>query len=253
MQLTFLGTGTSQGIPVIGCRCEVCRSADPRDKRTRTSALVKVGGTTLLIDAGPDMRQQMLREGIEHLDAVLLTHEHMDHISGMDDLRAFSFAYEPPRDMPIYADVRTLDAVRRVYAYAFGGHKYPGVPQYELHTIGEAPFQVGDALVRPVTVMHHLLPVLAYRIGGLAYITDGKSIAPEEKEKLKGAEVLVVNALRKKPHISHFNLDEALALVDELAPKRAFFTHISHLMGLHAGVELPPHVQLAYDGLHVEI
>lgn len=253
MQLTFLGTGTSQGVPVIGCHCAVCTSTDPRDKRTRTSVLVRTGGTTLLIDAGPDLRQQMLREEVEDLDAVLLTHEHMDHISGMDDLRAFSFAHEPPRDIPIYGDVRTLEAVRRVYAYAFSAKQYPGVPRYELHAVGEEPFTVGEAHIRPVTVMHLALPVLAYRIGDLAYITDGKTIAPEEKEKLKGARVLVVNALRVKPHISHFNLEEALALVDELAPERAYFIHISHLMGLHASVVLPDRVQLAYDGLSVDI
>lgn len=253
MQLTFLGTGTSQGVPVIGCHCEVCRSPDPRDKRTRASVLVRTGDATLLIDAGPDLRQQMLREGVEDLDAVLLTHEHMDHISGMDDLRAFSFAHQPPRDMPVYGDPRTLEAVRRVYAYAFSAVKYPGVPQYELHTVGTAPFVVAGTRIQPVTVMHHKLPVLAYRIGGLAYITDGKTIEPGEKEKLRGADVLVVNALRRQVHASHFNLEEALALIDELAPGRAFLTHISHLMGPHASVELPARVQLAHDGLSVDI
>lgn len=253
VQLTFLGTGTSQGIPVIGCHCDVCRSSDPRDRRTRTSALVRTGGTTLLIDAGPDLRQQMLREGVEHLDAVLLTHEHMDHIAGMDDLRAFSFAYEPPRDMPVYGNARTLEAVRRVYAYAFSTPRYPGVPQFELHDMGEEPFTVGGAQVLPVRVMHHAMPVTAYRIGGLGYITDAKTIDEREKQKLEGVEVLVVNALRKTPHISHFNLEEALALITELAPARAFLTHISHLMGRHADVRLPPHVALAHDGLVVDL
>ncbi|HMN06977.1 MAG TPA: MBL fold metallo-hydrolase [Flavobacteriales bacterium] len=253
MKLTFLGTGTSQGVPVIGCHCEVCRGSDPRDRRTRTSALVSVAGANILIDAGPDLRQQMLREGVEDLEAVLLTHEHMDHIAGMDDLRAFSFLHEPPRDMPVYGDARTLEAVKRVYAYAFSGSKYPGIPQYELHTIADDPFKVGDVLVHPVIVMHHELPVTAYRIGGLGYITDGKEIPMEEKLKLQGLDVLVVNALRKKEHPSHFNLDEALALIRELAPQRAYLTHISHLMGPHGRLELPPGVELAFDGLQVEL
>lgn len=253
MQLTFLGTGTSQGIPVIGCRCEVCRSNDPRDRRTRSSVLVRSGGTNLLIDAGPDLRQQMLREDVRELAAVLLTHEHMDHIAGMDDLRAFSFAHEPPRPVEIYADARTLAAVRRVYAYAFAASGYPGLPQFNLHAVAEQPFSAGGFSVLPFEVMHHNLPVRGFRIGKLAYITDAKTIAQEEKEKLRGLDVLVVNALRRTPHISHFNVEEALELIGELAPGRAFLTHISHYMGLHASVELPPHVHLAYDGLKVDL
>lgn len=236
---------------MIGCACEVCRSSDPRDRRTRTSALLRAGDANILIDAGPDLRQQMLREKVKDLEAVLLTHEHMDHIAGMDDLRAFSFAYEPPRDIPVYGNARTLEAVRRVYAYAFAASRYPGVPQFRLHVLADAAFPLGPVQVRPVTVMHHLLPVTAYRIGDLAYITDAKAIAEEEKDKLRGAAVLVVNALRRQPHPSHFNLEEALALVEELVPGRAYLTHISHLMGLHGSVKLPPHVQLAYDGLTV--
>ncbi|HQV38005.1 MAG: MBL fold metallo-hydrolase [Flavobacteriales bacterium] len=253
MQLTFLGTGTSQGVPVIACACAVCRSTDPRDKRTRSSVLVETDGKTLLIDAGPDFRQQMLREGVPDLDAVLLTHEHMDHIAGMDDLRAISFAHEPPRPVPIYADEATLNAVRRVYAYAFSGSQYPGMPQYHLHTIGREPFVAAGIPVVPVEVMHYHMPVLGFRIGRLTYITDAKSISPEEKRKIRGSEVLVVNALRKKEHISHFNLQEALALIEELEPGRAYLTHISHFMGLHAEVELPPHVHIAHDGLKVQI
>lgn len=253
MQLTFLGTGTSQGVPVIACTCAVCRSTDARDKRTRSSVLVEAEGRTLLIDAGPDLRQQMLREQVTQLDGVLLTHEHMDHIAGMDDLRAFSFAQEPPRPIPIFGDAPTLTAVRRVFAYAFSGSAYPGMPQFDLHTIGNAPFQAMGVPVVPVEVMHYRMPVLGFRIGGLAYITDAKSIAAAEQEKIKECEVLVVNALRKEEHISHLNLQEALDLIAELAPKRAFLTHISHLMGTHASVELPPSVSLAYDGLKVRL
>ncbi|HRO40206.1 MAG: MBL fold metallo-hydrolase [Flavobacteriales bacterium] len=253
MELVFLGTGTSQGIPVIGCGCEVCTSTDPRDKRTRSSVLVRNNGVNLLIDAGPDLRQQMLREQVSELGGVLLTHEHMDHISGMDDLRAFSFAHEPPRAVQVFGDARTLHAVQRVYAYAFNGHGYPGIPQFQLNTIADQPFVAAGVPVMPVEVMHQQLPVKGFRIGAFAYITDAKTVAPEEKAKLRGLNVLVVNALRKKPHYSHFNLEEALTLVAELAPGRAFLTHISHLMGRHADVVLPANVQLAHDGLKVAV
>lgn len=253
MQLTFLGTGTSQGIPVIACGCEVCRSTDPHDQRTRSAVLVEVDGVKILIDAGPDLRQQFLREKVLDLDAVLLTHEHMDHIAGMDDLRAFTFAHEPPRPVPIYADPSTLAAVQRVFAYAFTSSRYPGVPQFELRKIGREPFQVNGVNIVPIEVMHLRMPVLGFRISGLVYITDAKTIAPAEREKARGCEVLVINALRKEPHISHLNLEEALQLIDELRPKRAYLTHISHWMGRHAELELPPNVQLAYDGLRVEL
>ena len=238
---------------MIGCRCAVCSSSDPRDKRLRSSALVEHMGTTILLDAGPDLRQQMLREHVPDLDAVLLTHEHMDHVAGMDDLRSFSFAHQPPKDIPVYANARTLDAVKRVYAYAFNNNKYPGIPQFELHQVDSRPFGLNGLEITPVEVMHQYLPVTAYRIGPLAYVTDAKWIREEEKRKLKGAEVLVVNALRHQEHPSHFNVAEALALVNELAPVRAYFTHISHLMGPHATVQLPAGVELAHDGLRVEI
>jgi phosphoribosyl 1,2-cyclic phosphate phosphodiesterase len=253
MRLTFLGTGTSQGVPVIACDCAVCTSPDTRDKRTRASVLVEVGGHTFLIDAGPDLRTQILRAGTRMLDAVLLTHEHMDHIAGMDDLRAFSFQHEPPRPVHIYADAPTLQAVRRVFSYAFSGSGYPGVPQFELHGIDRSTFHIGEVPITPIEVMHLHLPVLGFRIGDLTYITDAKTISPEEKRKIHGSEVLVVNALRRKEHISHFNMEEALALVEEIKPQRAYFTHISHWMGRHADVELPPGVFLAHDGLVVDL
>lgn len=255
MRITFLGTGTSQGVPIIGCQCPVCRSGDPRDARLRVSVLVEVDGRRILIDAGPDLRQQMLRARVPALDAVLLTHEHMDHIAGMDDLRAFSFMSEPPRAITVMADAPTAQAVRRVFSYAFQESKYPGVPEFDLHVIGREPFSAAGVQVLPIEVMHMHMPVLGFRIGGFAYITDAKTIAPQEKAKLEGAEVLVLNALRMQPHYSHMNLEEALALVHEVRPRRAYFTHISHFMGLHADVEaaLPPHVHLAHDGLVLEL
>ena len=255
MRVTFLGTGTSQGVPMVACNCAVCRSTDPRDTRLRVSVLVETRGHRILIDAGPDLRQQFLRAGIVDIDAVLLTHEHMDHISGMDDLRAVSFAHEPPKAVPIYADAPTQQAVRRVFSYAFEARKYPGVPEYDMRLIDRAPFSVGDIHVIPIEVMHLNMPVLGFRIGGFTYITDAKTISGAEKEKIKGTDVLVLNALRAKPHYSHLDLGEALALVAELRPREAYFTHISHQMGLHAEVQprLPEGIGLAWDGLQIEL
>ncbi len=255
MRVTFLGTGTSQGVPLIGCDCPVCASVDPRDKRLRVSVLVETWGKRLLIDAGPDLRQQMLRAGVRSLDGVLLTHEHMDHIAGMDDLRAFTFGQEPPRAVPIYGDGSTLRAVRRVYEYAFREHKYPGVPQFDTREIDRAPFSAEGVRVVPIEVMHMHMPVLGFRIAGFTYITDAKTIAPAELDKMRGSEVLVLNALREKEHYSHLNLQEALDIVKEVRPRQAWFTHISHWMGKHAEVDtrLPPHVRLAHDGLVLEL
>lgn len=253
LTIEFLGTGTSQGVPMIGCECAVCRSADPRDKRLRSSALVRVGGRTLLIDAGPDLRQQMLRSGVQELDAVLLTHEHMDHIAGIDDLRAFNFKQQRPMD--IHANPATLDAVRRMFHYAFAEHRYPGVPELNLHAIAGGAFAVAGVEVIPFEVMHYNLPVLGFRIGGLGYITDAKVVPTESVNALKGVDTLVVNALRHKEHLSHFNLAQALELVEAIGPRRAHLIHMSHLMGTHAEVnaELPPGVELAYDGLVVDV
>ena len=258
MKLTFLGTGTSQGVPVIGCRCAVCRSDDPRDRRLRTSALVSTQGRNLVIDAGPDFRYQMLRAGVRRIDGVLLTHEHKDHIGGLDDVRAFNFMdYPQIRRVDLYATPRTARCVRKDFDYAFATDKYRGVPELELHEIDERqPFSVAGVGVVPVAGHHSArFEVTGYRIGRLAYLTDFKAIEPAEREKLHGLDVLVVNALRYAPHDSHFCVEEALALIEEVRPRRAYLTHMSHEIGLHAVAEprLPEGVRLACDGLEVDI
>lgn len=259
MKLTFLGTGTSQGVPVIGCRCRVCTSDDARDRRLRTSAMVEVGGVRLVIDAGPDFRCQMLRTGVRHIDAILLTHEHKDHIGGLDDVRAFNFVDYPPtiHRVAIYAAPRTAAAVRKDFDYAFAQDKYRGVPEIELHEIDvQRPFSVRGVEVVPVSGHHsERFTVTGYRIGPLAYLTDFKTIEDAEVAKLQGVQVLVVNALRFAEHYSHFNVAEALALIRRVAPRAAYLTHMSHEIGLQAATEptLPEGVHMACDGLTVEI
>lgn len=258
MKLTFLGTGTSQGVPVIGCRCPVCRSADPHDRRLRTAAMVEAGEVRLVIDAGPDFRYQMLRTGVRHIDAILLTHEHKDHIGGLDDVRAFNFVdYPVIHRIDIYGTARTLAAVRRDFSYAFAAEKYRGVPELELREIDPArPFRVKGVEVIPVSGHHSSrFEVTGYRIGGLGYLTDFKTIEPEEAAKLHGVDTLVVNALRQAPHDSHFSLDEALALIREVRPRAAYLTHQSHDMGLYADLErlLPEGVRSAYDTLQIKV
>lgn len=252
MRLTFLGTGTSQGVPVIACRCRVCRSGDSRDRRLRTSALLEVEGRNILFDIGPDFRQQMLREDVGRLDAILITHAHRDHVGGLDDIRSFNYVQHSKMDVYLNAEARF--AIERDYHYIFEPHQYPGLPEADLHTV-EAPFTAAGVEVVPVKAMHKDLPVLGYRIGAMAYITDANYMAPSEIAKLKGVKVLVINALRREKHFSHYSLPEALAVIEEVAPERAYLTHMSHEMGLHEEVSatLPPHVALAYDGLKVEI
>ncbi len=252
MRLTFLGTGTSQGVPVIACRCRVCRSGDSRDRRLRTSALLEVEGRNILFDIGPDFRQQMLREDVGRLDAILITHAHRDHVGGLDDIRSFNYVQHSKMDVYLNAEARF--AIERDYHYIFEPHQYPGLPEADLHTV-EAPFRAAGVEVVPVKAMHKDLPVLGYRIGAMAYITDANYMAPAEIAKLKGVKVLVINALRREKHFSHYSLPEALAVIEEVAPERAYLTHMSHEMGLHEEVSatLPPHVALAYDGLKVEI
>ena len=251
MRLTFLGTGTSQGVPVIACRCRVCRSGDSRDRRLRTSALLEVEGRNILFDIGPDFRQQMLREDVGRLDAILITHAHRDHVGGLDDIRSFNYVQHSK--MNVYLNAEARHAIERDYHYIFEPHQYPGLPEADLHTV-EAPFTAAGVEVTPVKAMHKDLPVLGFRIGTLAYITDANYMAPEEMAKLKGVKVLVINALRREKHFSHYSLPEALEVIETVAPERAYLTHMSHEMGLHAEVSttLPPHVELAYDGLRVE-
>ena len=253
LKITFLGTGTSSGVPMIACDCEVCTSADKKDKRLRSSILVESAKTTLVVDTTPDFRYQMLREKVKHLDAVLFTHPHKDHIAGLDDVRAFNFFQQQP--MELFANQMTIDALMREFAYAFADKKYPGVPNLELNTIGLEPFSIGDIPIVPVQVWHLKMPVFGFRFGKFTYITDANRIDDAEKEKIKGSEIIVVNALRKERHISHYALDEAIELVHELQVPEAYFTHISHQLGKHEEIEkrLPRGIHLAYDGLVLQV
>ena len=252
MKITFLGTGTSQGVPVIACDCKTCRSEDPFDKRLRTSLLLETDTTTLLFDAGPDFRQQMLRENVKKLDAIILTHEHKDHIAGMDDVRAFNYKSQDAID--IYAEERVQKEIKREFAYVFSDYQYPGIPKMRLNSIPEYGFNIKQISLIPVRVRHMNLEIYGFRIGNFAYITDANYIPEESKEKLIGVKYLVINALRKEKHISHFSLREAIDFIREISPRKAFITHISHQMGLHKEVnkELPPGIVLAYDGLRME-
>ena len=252
MKITFLGTGTSQGVPIIGCTCDVCLSADSKDKRLRTSILIEDEESTFVIDTGPDFRQQMLRENIKKLDAVIFTHEHKDHIAGLDEVRAFNFINNMV--MPVYATERVQEAIKREFAYIFADEKYPGIPQISLHTITSAPFTVDKTRFIPIDVFHHRMSVKAFRVKDFTYITDANFISDEEKAKIKGSKIIVVNALRKQTHISHFTFQQAIELMQELAPEKAYFIHISHQLGKHKDVseELPGFIELAYDGLKIE-
>ncbi|MFY0253514.1 MBL fold metallo-hydrolase [Chitinophaga sp. 30R24] len=253
MKVTFLGTGTSQGVPVIACGCEVCTSADKKDKRLRSSIMISSPAGNIVVDTTPDFRYQMLREKVGHLEAVLITHSHKDHIAGMDDIRAFNYFQQSA--INIYATEFSQSVIRREFAYAFADYKYPGIPEINLKTIADDPFQVNGLTVTPIHVMHHKMPVIGFRVHDFTYITDANYIAPEEKAKIRGSKVLVLNALRKEKHISHFTLEEAIALGKELEVPQVYFTHISHQLGLHETVsgELPEGTALAYDGLSLEI
>jgi len=251
LKVTFLGTGTSQGVPVIGCSCEVCRSLDYRDKRLRTSIHLDIAGQSLVIDTGPDFRQQMLRENIGKLDAVILTHAHRDHTSGIDDVRAYNFLQG--MIMPVYGTTETLNQIKNDFAYIFGPDNYPGLPRLDLRPITENTFTINTISITPLPVLHLRLPVFGFRIGDFSYITDANAIPETTYEKLKGTKTLVINALQREHHISHFNLDQAIEIVQKINPNNAYFTHISHKMGLHAEVskELPDNIALAVDGLSV--
>ena len=258
VHLTFLGTGTSQGVPVIACECAVCASDDARDKRLRSSVLFEVDGDhaaegpkAFVVDTGPDFRQQMLRARVQSLDAVLFTHEHKDHVAGLDDVRAFNFRQK--RDMDVYAAPQVQEALKREFHYVFAEAPYPGVPRVCLHNLDGGPLTISGVEVVPLPVLHFRLPVLGFRIGPIAYITDANAFAQETWERLEGVKILVLNALRKEKHISHFTLDEALEVIDRVKPEQAYLTHISHLLGRHRDVslELPEGVYLGEDGLRL--
>jgi phosphoribosyl 1,2-cyclic phosphate phosphodiesterase len=251
--ITFLGTGTSQGVPVIACNCEVCTSADPRDNRLRTSILIEGEGKVIAIDSGPDFRYQMLRANVQRLDAIVFTHEHKDHIAGLDDIRAFNYRQKGPVD--VYAVERVQNALKREFHYIFEEFKYPGIPQLNLHTIGLAPFSIGHVNFIPIEVMHYKLPVLGFRINDFTYITDAKTVSETEKQKIKGSKILVINALQMQNHISHFTFDEAIAFAEEMDAEKTYLTHISHRLGKHQDILklLPPNIGPAYDGLKLYI
>ncbi|MBP2832728.1 MBL fold metallo-hydrolase [Aquimarina sp. U1-2] len=253
MEITFLGTGTSQGVPIIGSKHPVCQSDDPKDKRLRVSVLISWNEFTYVIDCGPDFRQQMLANQVSRIDGIVFTHEHADHTMGMDDIRPFFFRQG---DIPVYAHKRVLKALRKRFDYIFSSeNKYPGAPSVIEHELTNSPFILGNLEVIPINTMHNRLQVFGFRFQDFAYLTDVKTVEDEEKSKLLGVQVLVVNALRIEPHHSHFNLEEALEFIDEIKPKRAYLTHISHLLGFHAEVEktLPDHVFIAYDNLKITI
>ncbi|MEP1033661.1 MBL fold metallo-hydrolase [Ekhidna sp.] len=253
MRVVFLGTGTSQGVPVIGCTCDVCTSVDHRDNRLRSSIFVEMNDVHLVVDTGPDFRQQMLRARIDQLDAIFFTHAHKDHTAGMDDIRSYNF--KQGKDMPVYASKEVQEQLKREFSYIFAESKYPGIPKVDLHTIDGSPFQVEGQSIVPIQVMHHKLPVYGFRFGDFTYITDANFISEEEKEKIKGSKVIVLNALQKEDHISHFTLEEAVELLTELNPEKGYLTHISHRLGSHMDVsnELPDNIELAWDGQQLSI
>jgi phosphoribosyl 1,2-cyclic phosphate phosphodiesterase len=253
LTITCLGTGTSTGVPMIGCPCDVCHSTDPRDKRLRSSVMIRTPRTAIVIDTTPDFRYQMLRENVSVLNAVVFTHPHKDHIAGLDDVRAFNYFMQAP--MNVYANALTEEALKREFGYAFADKKYPGVPEIILHTIDDNPFQVHELTFIPIKVWHHKMPVFGFRVGDFTYITDANRIEDIEKEKIRGSRVLILNALRRDQHISHFTLSEAINLARELQVEQTFFTHISHQLGLHEEVsrELPPGIALGYDGLTINL
>ena len=253
MKVTFLGTGTSQGVPIITCTCVVCSSTDPRDNRLRTSVLIETEHTNIVLDTGPDFRQQMLRENVHKVDAILFTHGHKDHTAGFDDIRGFN--WKTKEAMEVYSNEEVEIVLKRDFHYAFAEHKYPGVPNLNLNVIQNKNFMIRDIPITPIEVLHYKLPVFGYRIGDFSYITDANFISESEKEKLKGSKVLVLNALRKSEHISHFTLDQAVAIAQEIGAEQTYLIHMSHQMGLHVEVdsELPEGINLAYDGLAVNL
>lgn len=253
MKITFLGTGTSTGVPVVACNCEVCTSDDPRDKRYRTSVMLTLGNSNVVIDCGPDFRIQMLKHRVEDIDAVVFTHAHRDHIAGLDDIRAFNYILH--KSIDVFGSFVTLEAIKENFPYIFAPGRYLGAPKLNLHTITLDPFTIAEFSFMPVQVMHQDMEVFGYRIGDFAYITDANYISPAEMDKIRGSKIVVINALRNSRHVSHFSLSEALDVLSDLKPEQAYLTHISHFLGKFAAVEekLPDWVHLAYDGLQLEL
>ena len=253
IRVTFLGTGTSIGVPVITCDCPVCRSADLKDKRLRTSVMLEIGFNTFVIDCGPDFRIQMLRENVNNLDAVVFTHEHRDHIAGLDDIRAFNYVLNKKID--IYGTRQVMEAIQTEFPYIFSEARYFGAPQLTIHNIVNEPFSIRNVEFIPISVLHEKLPVTGYRIGDFTYITDASSISEKELEKIKGSKVIVLNALRNSKHVSHFSVGEAVEILTKLQPEAAYLTHLSHFVGLHETVnsKLPDFIRLAYDGLKITV
>jgi phosphoribosyl 1,2-cyclic phosphate phosphodiesterase len=253
MKITFLGTGTSQGVPVIGCNCIVCKSSDPLDNRLRTSILISDNGRNFVIDTGPDFRQQMLREKVKQVDAVVFTHSHKDHTAGFDDIRAFNFINKKALD--VYATEDVWDVLKKEFAYIFAEDKYPGIPEITPYTFENKPFKIFNTEFIPILTYHYKLPVFGFRVNDFTYITDANYISDEELEKVKGSKVVVLNALRREKHISHFNLNEAIEIIQKIKPEKAYFIHMSHQIGLHKEVmeELPEGIELSYDGLTLEV
>jgi len=253
MTITFLGTGTSTGVPVVACNCDVCKSKDPRDKRFRTSVMVTSGNDNIVIDCGPDFRFQMLKQNVENIEAIISTHQHRDHIAGLDDIRGFNYILNKTID--IYGSRQVLDAIHTEFPYIFTEKHFFAAPQFCLHTIQNEPFRINQTLITPIEVMHNKMSIFGFRIGDFTYITDASSISEAEKEKIKGSKVIVMNALRNSKHVSHFSLAEAVAIIQECNPEQAYLTHISHFLGLYEVVEkkLPPNIHLAYDNLKIEV
>ncbi|NDC30593.1 MAG: MBL fold metallo-hydrolase [Bacteroidetes bacterium] len=253
MKIIFLGSGTSQGVPIIACSCNVCNSLNPKDKRLRSSVLIQLGDKNIVVDTGPDFRQQMLNCKIKHLDAILFTHAHRDHLAGLDDIRGFNYIMKQAID--VYCEDIVEAAIKKEFFYAFTEPKYPGVPEMNLHTITSQPFSLFNTQIEPIRVFHYKLPVLGFKINNFVYITDANRIEEQEIEKIKGCDVLVLNALRREHHISHFTLQEAIDMSKRIGAKQTYFTHISHQLGFHDEVEneLPNNIHLAYDGQEIEL